>query len=87
MIVKLKTIDSSVVVFDSTKSQRLKKGSETRSTRLLDDIDFVKRGAGATPLLKREEERLLARQIHCYRKAFQRLALQESDVVDFLSPC
>ena len=84
MIVKLKTIDSSVVEFDSTKSQRLKKGSETRSTRLLDDIDFVKRGAGATPLLKREEERLLARQIHCYRKAFQRLALQESDVVDFL---
>ena len=62
MIVKLKTIDSSVVEFDSTKSQRLKKGSETRSTRLLDDIDFVKRGAGATPLLKREEERLLARQ-------------------------
>lgn len=84
MIVNLKSTDSSAVELNSRLDRGLNKATVKAPTRLLDDIDFVKRGAGATPLLTRNEERQLARQIHCYRTAFQRLALQEADVVDYL---
>jgi RNA polymerase sigma factor (sigma-70 family) len=52
--------------------------------RVLDDIDFVKRSAGTTALLKPDEELQLARQIFRYRQAFQRLILREPEVVDYL---
>ena len=82
MIAKPKTINSSVLEFRA--NDRPVRRRRATSTRLLDDIDFVKRGAGSTPLLKRNEEQQLARQIFRYRLAFQRSILREEGVIEYL---